>query len=409
MLTTGVMGVLGFFFWLVCTHLFSPDDIGIGTTLISAMSLISAIGLLGFNSTFVRILPESKNRNNEINTGSVLVVGASILISLGYILLIPYVTPKLGVVHDNFWFAAGFVIMVALASINFLTDSIFMAYRAAQYTLITDGIVTSGTKLLLPLFFVGLGAYGVFASAGLAASIGMVASIAYLVVKFGYKPQIKIDGPTLANMFHYSFTNYVANLFNIVPSLLLPIIVIDYLGPAAAGYFFLAYMIINLLYTVGGAVSQSLFVEGSYEGASLRNLLKRSAITLAAIMIPAGVILAIAGPYVLGFFGKSYSEGGSGVIVLLALAAPAIAAFGVGSTLLRIMRQVYSLVAVNAVYAFTISVLAFEWVGKGLVWVAVAWLVGNIVAATLSFLLIVYHHLRYKRLHPTVLPPQLCS
>jgi O-antigen/teichoic acid export membrane protein len=397
MFTTGVMATFGFFFWLIATHIFTPDQIGVGTALISAMTLISFVSLLGFNSTFVRILPNSKNRNNEINTGSILVISAAAIIAIACTWLVPYVAPKLDIIHANFWYAAGFVIMVALASINSLTDSIFIAYRAAHYNLITDGLFTSGSKLFLPLLFAGLGAYGVFAAAGLAASIGMVASVLFLVFKFGYKPEWKIDKTTLKKVFSYSSANYISNLANIAPMLVLPIIVIDRLGASAAANYYLAFTVISLLYAVATAVSQSLFAEGSHGEKTLRSLLKKSAIILLAIMIPAGLILAVFGPFILGFFGKSYGAGGSSVIVMLAIAAPAVAAFSFGGVILRITRQIHSLVAINIIYAFTIIGLAMLWIGRGLIWVAVAWLIGNLVAAALAFLSVSYHHSHVPR------------
>jgi O-antigen/teichoic acid export membrane protein len=388
MLATAIQAGLGFFFWLICAHVFTPTQIGIGTALISAMTLISFISLLGFNSTFIRILPNSENRNNEVNTGSILVISAAAIISVIYIWIVPYIAPSLSIVHANFWYAAGFVVMVALASINSLTDSIFIAYRAAEYTLITDAFFTNGSKLFLPLLFVALGAYGVFAAAGLAASIGMVASICYLIFKFGYKPQWKIDTKTLKSVFSYSFTNYIANLVNIIPTLILPIVVLDHLGAPAAADYFLAFTVINLIYAVANAVSQSLFAEGSYGEGKLLPLLKHAVIIMGAIMIPGAAILGGLGPFILGFFGKSYSEGGAGIIVILALASPIVGAYSIGGTILRIRHQMRAAIAVNIVYTVAITGLTILWISKGLPWVAIAWTVGNLAAALLAFLFV---------------------
>lgn len=397
MLTTGVMGAFGFFFWLIAAHLFTPDEIGVGTSLISVMSLISVISMLGFNSTFIRILPNSTNRNNEINTGSLLVVAASVIMAVIYLFGARYFAPSLEIVRANVWYAAGFVVMVSLASVNTLTDSIFVAYRSAQFTLITDGFVTSGVKLVLPLAFVALGAYGVFASAGLAASAGMIASIVYLIVKFGYRPQFRIHFPTLRAVFHYSFTNYLANLFSVVPTLILPIIILNHLGGAAAGYFFLAFMIANLIYAIPVAISGSLFAEGSYGTQSLRMLARRSTWMLVAIMVPVAVIFAAIGPFILGFFGSAYSAGGASTIAILALAAPAVAGFNIGSSLLRITKQVYALVVVNILYAIMVCVCSLEWAAKGPGWVALAWLAGNLLAAVLCFVFLASGHRRHLR------------
>ena len=385
MATTGVMGVLGFFFWGVCTHLFTPDEVGLGTALISAMGLISPISLLGFNNTFVRFLPNSEDRNTEINTGSLLVAATSAIIAGGYLLIVPEVTPSLGILQANPWYALGFVAVVVVASLNSITDSIFIAYRSAHFNLLTDGFINSITKLLLPAFFVGLGAYGIFAASGAAAIAGMIASALILFLKFGYRPRISFHIPFLKKVFHYSFTNYAANLISIAPTLVLPILIINYLGAAAAGYYYLASMVANLLNSVSGSVSQSLFAEGSYNDAKLRALLKRSTVILVSITVPAVAVLSIFGPLVLLFFGESYSAGGAAAIVILALGAPAVAAFNLGSVLLRIRHQTYSLLVSNFAYALSIIGLTYLWIGNGLSGVAMAWVGGNVLAALLAF------------------------
>src|SRR3989338_3168449 len=107
MLTTGVMALFGFAFWFLCARIFTPSDIGIATTLISAMTLISYISLLGFNTTFVRVLPTSTNRNNEINTGLLLCIGSAIIFAIGYVLAVPFIAPKLGLIHENIFYSIG--------------------------------------------------------------------------------------------------------------------------------------------------------------------------------------------------------------------------------------------------------------------------------------------------------------
>ncbi len=390
MLSTGAMAVFGFVFWLICAHLFTPEQIGVASGLISAMTLISYISLLGFNNTFVRILPTSSNRNNEINTGLLLSVTVAAVVATGYVLLVPYIAPRLGIIDQNIVYAIGFIAMVALAAINMLTDSIFIAYRAAKYNLLIDGLIMSGTKMLLPLVLVALGAYGIFSSAGVASALGMIASIAFLVWRFDYKPKLSIHWETLRKVFHYSFANYLANLFNIAPTMILPLIVIDYLGSASAGYYYLAFMMANLLYAVAYSISQSLFAEGSYGGADLAKLIKRSVLILAAIMIPAGLIMALLGPLILQVFGKSYSAGGSQVLIILALAAPAVGAYTIGNVILRVSNQNYSIVLVNMIYFLTISGLGILWVHRGLVWIALAWMLGNLAAAAVAFLAVLY-------------------
>lgn len=381
MLSTGIMAVLGFVFWFIAARIFSPEDIGIATTLISAMNLISYIGLLGFNSTFIRMLPTSKNRSAEMNTGLILGTSAAVLAAAVYVLLVPVIAPKLGVVHDNLLYAAGFVFMTALASVNLLTDSIFIAFRAAKYNLFIDGVVMSVVKLALPFAFVGLGAYGLFASSGLAAVAALLLSIFFLVRNFGYRPRFSLDKSTLNGVVKYSLANYVANLLNIAPTLILPLVIINHLGAADAGYYYLGFMVANLLYTVVYAVSQSLFAEGSYADRALRDLMKRGSLVIAGIMIPGAAAIYFGATLLLSVYGGNYAAQAAPLLQVFAIAGPLVAVYTIANVLLRITKQTAAIIIVNVVYMVAIGGFAELWAGNGLVWIGYAWLVGHVLAS----------------------------
>ena len=68
MLSTGVMAVFGFFFWIRNARLYSAEQVGIGTNLISTMTLISSFSLLGLGNGLIRYLPTSERKNKKINT-----------------------------------------------------------------------------------------------------------------------------------------------------------------------------------------------------------------------------------------------------------------------------------------------------------------------------------------------------
>ena len=46
MVSTGIMAVLGFVFWMIASRMFSAVDIGLGTTIISAMGLVVGFSVL---------------------------------------------------------------------------------------------------------------------------------------------------------------------------------------------------------------------------------------------------------------------------------------------------------------------------------------------------------------------------
>lgn len=385
MLSTGFMAAFGFVFWLLVAHLYHPSQVGVASTLISSMNFIAAASLLGFNSTFLRFLPKSQNRNDQINTGLILVACTAMLTAGAFVLLAASFSTKLGFLRQNPFYWIGFIILAVGASVNLVTDSIFLAYRSARYNLLVDGIIGSGTQVLLPILLVGLGAYGIYVAQGGAAFIAMIVSIVLLAAKFKYRPKLSIDRKTLRELGRFSLGNQLANLLGIFPTVMLPIIVLTRLGPAKAGYYYLAFTMANLLFTVAYAISQSSFAEGSHEEGPVKAVMLRAARISAAIMIPASLLFAFVGPRILYLFGTSYGAYGSETIIVLAISGPFVNAFILGSVTLEIMKKIGTRIAANAIFAFTICCLAFYWAPRGLPWIAAAWLIGQATSAAFIF------------------------
>ena len=111
MLSTAVMAFLGFFFWIINARLYSTEQVGIATTLISVVTLISSFSLFGFGAGLIRYLPTSKQKNEKINTGFTLVAIASIFISIIYLLglniftrINKYLIARLHIAESHFFF-----------------------------------------------------------------------------------------------------------------------------------------------------------------------------------------------------------------------------------------------------------------------------------------------------------------
>ncbi len=307
-LTTATMGVLGFLFWLLNARLFSASEIGKATLLISATSLISYLSLLGFNNTFIRFLPTAEDPAGHINTGLVLCFGTAIVLGSVYVLGLPLFAPELRFIRDSPWYALGFVLLTACSAVNLLTDSVFIAYRQARYNFIVDGLIQSGSKLSLPLLLVGLGTFGIFASAGIASALAVLFSLFFMKRIFDYRPAWEVKLHTVRSAITFSAASYLSNLLNLLPLLVLPVIVLDSLGAAAAGYYFLAFQMANLLFSVGYAVTESLLAEGSQAESDLTKLAKHSATVLIILVPTGGLVLAVSSHWLLLLFGRGYSQ-----------------------------------------------------------------------------------------------------
>ncbi len=381
---TATQGVLGMAFWLLCARLFPAGQVGEATALISASILLAYLSLLGFNSSVIHYLPKASHPDSWMNNGLVLCTAVSVVLGAGYVLVLPSIAPRLAFVRHSPLETIGFIFFVTMTALVLFTDAVFIARRQAKYNLLVDGFVQGVTKLVLPLAMVSIGAYGIFAATGFASAFDVVVSLVLIVLVLGYQPRLRLNLPLVRQALDFSTANYVANLLNLLPTLVLPIAVIDELGAKPAAYYYIAFAIANLLNAISYSTSQALFAEGAHGDTARRVLVKRSARLLAAAAIPAGLLVAAIAPALLLVFGAQYSRHATATLIVLSLGVLPVAACTWAVTLLRVTKQLPALIGSNVAYAGVICGLAVWWARSGLVFVGLAWDIGNVVAAAIA-------------------------
>ena len=232
----------------------------------------------------------------------------------------------------------------------------------------------------MPLLLVSLGAFGIFASAGIAAGLAVAASLYFMRRAFGHRLSPVVRMSVVRHVLSFSAATYISSLFNLFPLLLVPLIVLDRDGAADAGYYFVAFQLASLLYAVSYAVAESLLAEGSHPETSLRRLAQRSAVLVGIFTSAGAVVLAAGSHLILLLFGRDYSDHASVAFAILALSAPAVALNTWASTLLKVTKQLSAMIVSNIVYTVVIVGLVWLWARQGLGSVALAWLYGNLVS-----------------------------
>jgi O-antigen/teichoic acid export membrane protein len=385
MLGTGVLAGFGFFFWLINSHLFSVSDIGLATTLISVMSLISMLSLIGFDTVFVRFLPKSDQKNENMNTGLILVSAISILLSVGFLAAVGTISPRLSFITGNPVYELIFVFSCLMNSLNSLTNSIFLAGRKAAFTLIVN-IVLSIFKIVLPFALIGFGVMGIFIAVTLAQTIGSVLSIVIVIQRFDYHPAFDINKGVLRTVWRYSATNYAAGVLNLLPSSILPILITNSIGPEASAYFYIVMMMGNLLYTIPTSVTTSLFAEGSHDEKSLEENIKKSLKIIACLLTPAIIILLLCGNFILKIFGKSYAEGGTTFLYLVTITGVVVSINAIFNSFFRVKKALAPIFVTNLVYTISLIGLSYLLLPFGLTGIGFAWLLGTAVLGFTNYL-----------------------
>jgi O-antigen/teichoic acid export membrane protein len=383
-LNAGLQAALGLTFWFIAARLFATADVGIASSMIAATAIIGYVALLGLNSTFVRYLPTASDRDAMLTAGLLLVAASGAGLGLLYVLLTPVIAPRMAFIEHQPAMAAGFVLLTAAAAVNLLTDSVFIAGRKASYNALVDGGIYGITKVASVALVAGTGAYGLFCASAGGSAAAAIASVLLIVRVLRWRPVFRKPFRTLLPLLRFSGASYVGSVLNLLPVLVVPLIALDRLGPSAAAYYFVAFQIANILYSGAYAVELTFLAEGSQVGADWHELVRRSLRVLIALCLPACLVLFVAARWVLLMFGSKYSQHGTAVLMVLAVAVIPVAANCWWQSVLRLSGRLRAIIVSNCVYAVSICGLAWFLAPHGLAGLAAAWPLGALLGATVA-------------------------
>jgi len=379
MMSTAIMAVFGFVFWIITAHMYTPDQVGFATALISVTSLLSGLSLFGFNTALLKYLPKSEKPNTIINTAIIMVALVTVVLSAIYVIGIGYIAPQFGLLKSVPTYGALFIIFMIAVSINSLTDSVFIAYRASKYNFIVYAFFGL-TKVILPAFLLRYGSFGIFFAYTGSVLVALALSFYFMAAKFNYKAYWIIEGDTVKKMATFSVANYAASFLSSVPTFTLPLLIVNRLGNAQSAYYYIAAAIVALLYVVPTATAQSLLAEGAHNENEL-NAFVKNALKLVGLLLGIGIVgIALLGHYVLLVFGTSYAANGFWLLQIMSVTSLFLSINYIGATVLRVKQQLNALVWVNIGYVVVTMALIFWWLRYGILGAGWALLGGQMFA-----------------------------
>ena len=383
MASTFIMGGLGFVFWIIIARLYKAENVGIASTLISIMTLLSSFTLMGLNVNLNRYLPKSTSKNALINSSFGIVTIVAMLASSIFLLGLRVFSPQLLFLNSNALYIISFTIFIIFCSWNSLVESTFMAFRAAGNILIKNVIISS-SKLALPFVLIVFGAYGIFASTAAALDIGVLAGLMILIFKFKIRLSVSINVSLIKQTLAYSFANYLTSFMFNMPSLILPVIILNVLSAKYAGYYYIASMIQNILLIIPLATAQSLLTEGAYNEAELKKHVKKAIATIFVILIPATFIIVFKGDMLLQFFGKNYAVEDFQFLQLYSISTIFTAFLLIANAIRNVKHQIKSLVISNVLASVLTLALSYTFISNKLVGIGWGWMLGQAIIGVIS-------------------------
>jgi O-antigen/teichoic acid export membrane protein len=379
--SSGLQAALGFAFWIFAARLFTPDETGRASSLISASLFISMLALLGLNNSFIRYLPAAKNRDALITGGLCIVTTGAVVLAALYVLAAPTVAPRLAFVEQRLPLAIGFMLLTAASSVNLLTDAVFIGSNKAGYIALTDGAVAGMTKIAVLVMLAGFGSFGLYTASTTGLAAAALVSVILIVAHLGWRPEFRDSLTALRPLVRFSSASYATEFLSIIPQSVLPLIVLDRLGAAAAAYYYVSYQVAALTFSASYAVQATTLAEGSRDGVDLRTLVNRSIRLMVIVALPAIVVVIVCARWILLVFGARYSAHGTDALIVLVTAGVPIAAVGLIETPLRLLGRLHVIVWSSVLFAAVTCGFAWLFAGHGLVAVAAAWPIGTALSA----------------------------
>jgi O-antigen/teichoic acid export membrane protein len=389
MAVTVVTSLLGFVFWLVAARRFNATQVGLSAALVSAMTLVSLLSNLGINTALVQMLPRRKDGSDwsaTLNAGLLVGLLSGALVGLLTALVLPQLSTQFDVLTKSGGYLLIFVAGVVLTTATNLLDYACIAERKAEKTLIRNTVfsVVKIPLLVLP-FVVALGTFGIFVSWVLATGVTVLVAFAmvpslgrsYRVATLGVRGEVRRLGNYIAG--HHSI-----NIGNFAPWWLLPVFVTIQVSSAATAYFYATWRICGILSLISPSVASALTAEGAHSPEQLWRIAARSQRTIMMLLIPACVLLALTGKWILGAFGAAYAEEGLVLLLLFTLASLPDSIMDVWVAVLRVEGRLrFGAWLQLGTAGLALALSWFLLPGMGITGAGVGWIVSRIVGVAL--------------------------
>jgi O-antigen/teichoic acid export membrane protein len=371
--------VCGFGSLTLLTHLFSVEAVGVSATAISACVLVESITQFGLGYSLPRFLPTARNRTSLINTALTTVLLSTLLLSAVFLAL-PYARGFF--VLGGWLFGTLFVLGACVLAAETILSTVLVADRASDKMAVAS-VVPNLLRLAAPPALVVIGNLGSFVSR-LTSDFLSCAIFATLVARRGhhFRPQLDFNGTH--EIVRFSGGMYLAAIVGSLPQLLLPLIVFSRVGASNAAYWGIAMSVATMLFQLPSMISQALLPEVTHRAAERRYLIRRSALLVIAIVLPALVIVFCFAPIGLAVFGRSYVAGSAGPLRWLVVAALITMLNSVAGAVLLLAKKSLMITIVNIVNAIVILGLVLLW-ARNVNEIAISWVVGDVFNTVLFF------------------------
>ncbi len=363
----------GFFFWMIAARLYTVEEVGLATALISSLGLVILFSRLGFDFSIIRFF-SSNDKAKVFGTSLVITTIASILIGAIFILRVEFISPSLAFLKEPFY-ALAFLFIAIVNSVAAITGNALVADRKADLYLFQNIFMALRIPFLIPFAF--FGTFGIFGSVGLSFFMASLFALIALRRSIGLiRPAL--DVKFVRKSHRFSSWSYGSNILSMAPTLILPLMVLKMLGEAEAAKYYISFAIASLVLIIPRSLGTSLFVEGSH-GVGLKKSAMRAGAANMVLLVPTVLLIFLFGDRLLGLLKGEYVEAFD-LLRVLVLSSFLVSVYSLFIPIQNVRMKVESILKLNALGCFLLLGLSYVLIQQyGIIGVGIGWVITYIV------------------------------
>lgn len=383
----------GFIFWVIGARLYSANDLGLATAIISIIGLISMLSFLGFDIALVKYIPELKEQEELINSCLTVSLVCALVLTLIFLLGINIWSPSLIVLRENTLVMVLFVIITTISPLITLQSfGVFAGLKKGEYSLMQNMVIP--LRLLFLVLLIPFGIFGIVFSYGIVFIIAFVVGILLTskLVSYRFIPTVKKD--VIMHIFRFSSGNYIARIFENLPTFILPLMIINMLGADQNAYFFIAWQISMLLLAIPYVIYISLIAENTQSMVELRKNTKKAAILIFVSLSVASIFLLLFGKFILFIFGPEYAANSYDILILFVIGNFIYYINTLYATVNRVLKKTNYVIFIYVTIGLFTLIFTYVLIPLfGLIGVGYAWIIANGLIIMISLPQLKKHYL----------------
>ena len=318
--TTGVASALGFLYWAVAARLFTQQAVGYGSAAVSAMTLLGTIGMFGLGTVLIGELPRRRRRVGLVSAALLASGLGSMALGLGFAIVAPLIDSRFEHISGTPGLTALFAAGVMLTGVSLVFDQATIGLMRGGLQLSRNVAFATAKLLALPataiLLHTQLGV-GITVSWVAGTAVSLVPVAIWLRLR-GTHVLPRPDWGVLRGLGRTAIAHSLLNIAITVPWSLIPVLVTIVISPSANAAFYAAWMLLNFLYIIPGALSTVLFAVAAADPQMIAPKLRFTLRLSLLIGLPGMAVLIFGGHLILGLFGQGYARGATLPLCLLA-------------------------------------------------------------------------------------------